>query len=76
MISNFYPKSMHGLIARDELLDEIDRFHSKISQCRSVGMSSQEIQSVLDEYLLYHCEYLKSIQVHKKNIDTRRDTDD
>jgi hypothetical protein len=51
------PKCMHGMIARDELLDTMDCLNLKISQCKEAGMTNEEIQKMISEYHECHCDY-------------------
>lgn len=59
------PKFMHKLIANDELLDAMDLLSSKITQCKTAGMSDDDIQSKMTEYLTYQCVY-SSVTLRRK----------
>lgn len=48
---------MHKLIANDELLDVMDLLSSKIAQCKTAGISDDDIQLKITEYLKCHCDY-------------------
>lgn len=51
------PKCMHKLIARDELYDAIDLLNRKISQCKESGITADDLQLTISDYLKFHRDY-------------------
>lgn len=59
-----YPKKFQPIVAVDELLDAIDSLSTKLIQCRRAGITTEEMQTVIDDYLLNHSIDLKEIRLN------------